>query len=171
MWDKHGQWHSPASSLYSWWDETAAHSVTELTWRIQQVCLQLPTYADNVALPAFARFAPCTDWSTSCRPGLQQQTPSCRIAAVSPCWDRQTDVRQMHRRCFAQHAGRQCQQLQPLNSLKHAARKFGKYQTLLTDEREIILGYNVNCINPMLGYKVLALQVTADEIALNRPTL
>jgi len=49
------------------------------------------TYADNVALPAFARRCCCgVQQSTdiSCRLGPQQQTCSSGYAAVSPRWDR-----------------------------------------------------------------------------------
>ena len=50
---------------------------------LQQLSVQLPTYADNVALPAFA-----------CRTRLLSLARrSSGFAAVSPCWDRQT-VRQ-----------------------------------------------------------------------------
>ena len=50
---------------------------------LKQVCVQLPTYADNLALPAFAR-----------RPPLLQQTCSSGFAAVQgPCWDGQRDGR------------------------------------------------------------------------------
>jgi len=50
---------------------------------LKQVCVQLPTYADNLALPAFARRTP-----------LLQQTCSSGSAAVQgPCWDGQRDGR------------------------------------------------------------------------------
>jgi len=64
-------------------------------WQYQQVCVQLPTYADNVALPAFARRTPLLQQSIniSCPPGSQQQTCTSGFAAVRPCWDRQTDRR------------------------------------------------------------------------------
>ena len=87
----------------------------------KQVCVQLPTYADHVALPAFARhccWAPAVQqlinqclrfvlrlWHTinlfmmiwynddiSCKPGSQQQTCSSGFAAVGPGWT-QTDGR------------------------------------------------------------------------------
>ena len=66
------------------------HVVTE---KSKQVCVQLPTYADNVALPAFASRPPLLQQSIeiSCPPGLQQQTCSSVFVAVGPCWDRQTD--------------------------------------------------------------------------------
>jgi len=59
------------------------------------VCVQPPTYADDVALLAFARRMPQLqrEIDISCRTGPQQQTYSCAFApvAVGPCWDRQTD--------------------------------------------------------------------------------
>jgi len=49
-----------------------------------------------MALPAFARYKPQLQQliSISCLPGTQQQTCSSRfatVAALGPCWDRQTD--------------------------------------------------------------------------------
>jgi len=52
----------------------------------KQVGVQLPTYADNVALPAFARRC-CSNLMPA---GPQQQTCSSAFAAAGPCWDRQT---------------------------------------------------------------------------------
>ena len=52
----------------------------------KQVCVQLPTYADNVALPAFARRC-CSNLMPA---APQQQTCSSAFAAAGPCWDRQT---------------------------------------------------------------------------------
>ena len=48
-----------------------------------QVCVQLPTYADNVALPTFAHHMALI-------PGQHQQTCSSGFVAVGLCWDRQT---------------------------------------------------------------------------------
>jgi len=71
-----------------------------------------------MALPAFARYKPLLQQliSISCLPGKQQQTCSSRfatVAALGPCWDRQTDGQtdtvQFHRLCSTYHAG-QCQQ-------------------------------------------------------------
>jgi len=41
-----------------------------------QICVQLPTYADSVALPAFAHYTPLLQqlFGISCPPGPQQQT-------------------------------------------------------------------------------------------------
>jgi len=62
----------------------------------KQVCVQLSTYTDNVALPAFTH-------RYCCVPTMQQSvSPACQahsskpamfseFAAVGPCWDRQTD--------------------------------------------------------------------------------
>ena len=79
----------------------------DFTHTYTQVCVQLPTYADNVALPAFARCTPPLQQSTniSCPPGLQQQICSSGFAAVSPCLDRRTDTVPFHRSCFAHFAG------------------------------------------------------------------
>jgi len=59
----------------------------------KQVCVQLPTYADNAALPAFVRRTPLLQQSIdiSCRSGPEQQTFSSGFAAVGPRWDKQTD--------------------------------------------------------------------------------
>jgi len=58
-----------------------------------QVCVQVPTYANNVALPAFASRASLLQQSTdiSCVLRPQQQTCSTEFAVVGPRWDRQTD--------------------------------------------------------------------------------
>jgi len=70
----------------------------------KQVCVQLPTYADNVALSAFARHAlpycaQCSNWLIYPDGGAHSSKP----AAVGSCWDRRTDARQMHRGCSAQY--------------------------------------------------------------------
>jgi len=54
------------------------------------------TYADNMALPAFARRTPLLQQpiGISCPPGPQK--------AASPCWDRETDGRTPYR--FIDHA-------------------------------------------------------------------
>ena len=57
----------------------------------KQVCLQLPTYADNVALHAFARRATAHRQQSIGGQDPQQQTCSSGFAAVVPRWDRQTD--------------------------------------------------------------------------------
>jgi len=58
-----------------------AASYTHLynTIQVSEVCVQLPTYANNVALFAFARRTPLLQQSVaiSCPPGPQQQTRSC----------------------------------------------------------------------------------------------
>ena len=58
-----------------------------------QVCVQVPTYANNVALPAFASRASLLQQSTdiSCVLRPQQQTCSTEFAVVGPRWERQTD--------------------------------------------------------------------------------
>jgi len=60
----------------------------------EQLCVQLPGYADKVSLPASAGCC-CRALhgraAISCRPGPQQQTCSNGFAAVGPCWDRQAD--------------------------------------------------------------------------------
>jgi len=66
--------------------------------KTQQVGIQLPTYADNMALSASARrcswaLAMQQSINISCQPGPQQQTSSGGFAAVDPCWDRQTNGR------------------------------------------------------------------------------
>jgi len=56
-----------------------------------QICIQLPTYADNVALSAFDRRMPLLlraeqqSIDISCLPDPQQQTFSSGFAAVDPC--------------------------------------------------------------------------------------
>ena len=69
---------------------------TEKQHKTQQVCVQLSTYADNVALPAFARrccLAPAVQQSTniSCSPRPQQQTCNSGFTAVGPCCMGQTE--------------------------------------------------------------------------------
>ena len=58
-----------------------------------QVSVQLPTYADNVALPAFARRTLLLQQSIdiSCPPGPQQQTCSIDFIAAGPHWDKRSD--------------------------------------------------------------------------------
>ena len=56
----------------------------------------LPTYADNVSLPAFACRKPLLLRAGQqsidiCPPGPQQQTRGSDFAVVDPFWDRQTD--------------------------------------------------------------------------------
>ena len=74
----------------------------------RQACVLLPTYANNVALPAFAR--------RCCSISQQSIDISCRRAhsskpAAAACCDRmgqterQTDARQLHRPCSAYYAG------------------------------------------------------------------
>jgi len=55
--------------------------------------MQLPTYADNVVLPTFARRVPMMRQQIhiSCPPGPTAANCSSGFAAVGPCWDRQTD--------------------------------------------------------------------------------
>jgi len=63
--------------------------------RNEQVCVQLPTSADNVALLAFPAEAPAVQQSIdiSWPPGPQQQTRR------NDGTDRQTDARQFHKPC------------------------------------------------------------------------
>ena len=79
---------------------------------LKQVCVQLPTYADNVALPAFARrtqrcCAPCSNLSIP-----PAGRPHSKVCCCGPCWDRQTDrrtdTRQMHRPCPSSTANILC---------------------------------------------------------------
>ena len=51
----------------------------------EQICVQLPTYADNVALPAAQQ-----PIDISCSRGPQQQTYSSGFAAVGSCWETDT---------------------------------------------------------------------------------
>jgi len=73
--------------------------------------VQLSTYVDNEALPAFARHTPLLRQSIdiSCPPSRHQQTCSSGFAAVGPCWDRQTDRQTdtvpFHRPYSAYYAG------------------------------------------------------------------
>jgi len=55
--------------------------------KLLQVCVQLPTYAHNVTLPAFALRC-CSNQSIS---------PAAEFAAVGPCWDRRMDTVPFHR--------------------------------------------------------------------------
>jgi len=76
----------------------------------ENVCVQIPTYADNVALPAFARrccWALILQQSIDifCTPGPQQETSSSGFAAVGSCWNRQTDTVPLRRHCSAYYAG------------------------------------------------------------------
>ena len=59
---------------------------------LEQVCVQLSTYADNVILPAFASRMPLLQSAgsqqsidVSCLPGPQQKTYSGGFAIVRPC--------------------------------------------------------------------------------------
>jgi len=56
----------------------------------KRVCVQLHTYVENVALPAFDRQQSI---NISYPLGPQQQTCSDGFAAMDPCWDRRTDGR------------------------------------------------------------------------------
>jgi len=77
----------------------------------EEVCIQLPMHADNMALPASANCMPLLQKSIDicCLLGPQQQTCSSGFAAVGPCWDRQmgrhTDTVLFHRPCCAQPTG------------------------------------------------------------------
>jgi len=66
----------------------------------------LPTYADNVALPAFARRTRCRSTRSTSRARWAHSSKTCSsgFAAVRPRWDRQMDGH--HRPCSA---CRQCQ--------------------------------------------------------------
>jgi len=71
---------------------------------------EVRTYADNVALPAFARrYCMLLSIDIFCPPGPQQQPCRNGFAAVEPCWNRQTDRRTdtvpFHRPHSAYHAG------------------------------------------------------------------
>jgi len=57
--------------------------------------VQLPMYADNVALPTFACHVPLLQQSIdiSCPLGPQQLTCSSGFAAMGACWDKQIDGR------------------------------------------------------------------------------
>jgi len=64
----------------------------------EQVYIQLPAYADSVALVTFIRRTPLLLNAghaaiNSCQPSSQQQTHSSGFAAMSPFWERQTDRR------------------------------------------------------------------------------
>jgi len=63
---------------------THARTHTHMPTDKQQVCVQLPTYADNVALPALARRAPLLQQSRNCH-----RAHSSKPAAASLLlWDR-----------------------------------------------------------------------------------
>ena len=66
--------------------------------------VQLPTYADNVALPAFADCTPLLQQliDISCPQSPQQQTYNDGFDAKGPCYDRQTDG-EMHQRRTLYH--------------------------------------------------------------------
>jgi len=69
------------------------HTHTAVNSMSRQVCVQLPTYADNVALPAsLARRRRC---SASC--SKRSLSDACRAHSSKPAPDGRTDVRQMHR--------------------------------------------------------------------------
>jgi len=82
----------------------------------KQFCVQLPTSADNVALPASDRRSPLLQrrcsWAPavlhsldiSCSPGPQQQTRSSGVRRPYET-DRRTDARQLHRPCSAYYTG------------------------------------------------------------------
>jgi len=81
-------YHQPKCSIK--WTETQTYNILA-----QQVCVQLSTYTDNVAVPTFAH---CTLLllkliDISCPLGPQQQT--------SHEWDRQTDTVPFHTPCSA----------------------------------------------------------------------
>ena len=66
---------------------TVDYNASIVTEKSKQVCVQLPTYTDNVALPAFASRPPLLQQSIeiSCPPGSQQQTCSSGFVTVGPC--------------------------------------------------------------------------------------
>ena len=86
-------------------------TIIPITKSIKQVCVQLPTCADNVALPAFAAArraaaAPAVQQSIdiSYPPGLQQQT--CRtLLQRANGTDSRTDTVPFHRPCSTYCAG------------------------------------------------------------------
>ena len=89
-------------------DQTFVKHEDSALFRIQGVCVQLLTYADNVALSTINPRTPLLQQSIdiSYPPGRQQQqTCSSGFAAVGPCWDRRTDKRTetvpFHRPCSA----------------------------------------------------------------------
>ena len=69
----------------------------------QQLYVQLPTYADNMALPAFTRR--CSSNPSISAANLQQRVCCCG----GPCWDKQTnrrtDMVPFHRPCSAYFVG------------------------------------------------------------------
>jgi len=72
----------------------------------EQVCVQLPTSADNVTLLAFPAEAPAVQQSIdiSWPPGPQQQTRRGSVRPPNDGTDRQTDARQFRRHCSAYYA-------------------------------------------------------------------
>ena len=81
----------------------------------KQVYVQLPTWADNVALPAFAAACHAAEWQAA-KHRLCSTDRHCLLdsptaanlqqwRAAAECWDRQTDARQLHRPCSAYYAG------------------------------------------------------------------
>ena len=88
--------------------------VQENRTQFKQVCVQLSTSADDVALPAFARRTPLLKQSIdiSCPPRPQHRTRSSAPAACRPSLgqtdrrtDRQMDAVPFHRPCSARYAG------------------------------------------------------------------
>jgi len=69
-------------------------------------CVQLPTHADNVALPVFTRRTPLLQQSIdiSCPPCPQQQTRRTLLQWANGT-DRRTDTVPFHRPCSAYYAG------------------------------------------------------------------
>ena len=69
-------------------------------------CVQLPTHADNVALPVFVRRTPLLQQSIdiSFPPGPQQQTRRTLLQWANGT-DRRTDTVPFHRPCSAYYAG------------------------------------------------------------------
>jgi len=80
-------------------------SLAEMLLR-EQICVQLPTHADNVALPAFARLRPCSSRSISpaCRAHGSKPTAASLLLWAHAGTDRRTDAGQMHRPCSTQYA-------------------------------------------------------------------
>ena len=106
-------------------DATLSRFKVPRSFFIGQVCVQLPTSADNVALPAFGRrcySAPAVQQSSDifCAPAHSSK----RAAATCDRWlgqiDRQMDARQIHRPWSAYHAGR-ANRTPPLLFLPHTA--------------------------------------------------
>jgi len=84
-----------ANVLWQLHTSTACHTATSwqhLAMNKKRVCVQLPTYSDNVAMLAF--FSLQQSIHISCPTGpQQQQTCSRGFAAVGPRWDRQAGKR------------------------------------------------------------------------------